>query len=77
MLIVKVMLHAFSNFFDNVELRFLILIYCIILLIYLTFFEMKATVIILSINDIIIIFETIDCSDFDAFSLNLSKTIYN
>ena len=75
MLIVKVVLHAFSSFSDNVELKFSILIYCIILLICLTFFKMKTTVTISSINDVIIIFETIDCSDFGVFNLNLSRTI--
>ena len=75
MLIIKIMLYAFLNFFDNVRLRFSILIYCIILLTYLTFFEIKATVTISSINNVIIISETVDCSDSDAFNLNLSKTI--
>ena len=77
MLIVKVILHAFLNFFDNVELKFSILICCIILLTCLTFFEMKTTIITSSINDVIIIFKTIDCLNFDAFNFNLSKTIYN
>ena len=75
MLIIKVMLYAFSNFSDNVELRFSTLICCIISLIYLTFFEMKTIITISSINDIIIISETIDCSDSDIFNFNLSKTI--
>ena len=77
MLIVKIVLYAFSNFSDNVKSRFPILIYCIILLTYLTFFEMKATITISSINDVIIISKIIDCSDFDVFNLNLSKTIYD
>ena len=64
MLIVKVMLHAFSSFSDNVKLKFSILIYCIISLIYLTFFKMKTTITISSINDVIIIFETVDCLGF-------------
>ena len=75
MLIFKVMLHVFSSFFNNVKLEFPILICCIILLIYLIFFEVKATIIISLINDIIIISEAIDCSDFDIFNFNLSKTI--
>ena len=76
-LIVKVVLYAFSSFFDNDKSKFPILIYCIILLIYLTFFEMKTAITISSINDMIVIFKTIDCLSFDAFSLNLSKPIYN
>ena len=63
MLIIKVVLHAFSNFSNNVELKFSILIYCIILLTYLTFFKMKTTITILLINNVIIIFKTIDCLD--------------
>ena len=77
MLIIKIMLHAFSNFSNNVESGFSILICCIILLTYLTFFEIKATITVSSINDIIIISKTIDCLGSDAFNLNLSKTIYD
>ena len=77
MLIAKVVLYAFLSFFNNVKLEFSILICCIIFLTYLTFFKMKTTITISSINDIIIIFEIIDCSNFDAFNSNLLKTIYD
>ena len=77
MLIVKNVLYAFLSFFDNVELRFPILIYYIILLIYLVFFKVKTIITISLINDMIIIFEIIDCLDFNAFNLNLLKTIYD
>ena len=70
MLIIKIVLHAFSSFFDNVELEFLILICYIILLICLTFFEIKTIIIILSINNVIVIFEAIDCLDFNVFNFN-------
>ena len=77
MLIVKVVLHVSSSFSNNVESEFSILIYYIILLTYLTFFEVKTIITISLINDIMIISKTIDCSDFDTFKFNLSKTIYN
>ena len=77
MLIVKVVLYAFSSFSDNVELRFSILIYCIISLTYLAFFKVKTTITTSSINDMIVISKTIDCLNFDAFNSNLLKTIYN
>ena len=75
MLIVKVVLHAFSSFSDNVKLEFSILICYIILLTCLTFFEVKTTITISLINDVIVISETIDCLNFDVFNLKLSKTI--
>ena len=77
MLIVKIILHAFSSFFDNVRSRFSILICCIISLTCLIFFEVKTIITISSINDMIVISKTVDCSDFDAFNFNLSKTIYD